>query len=364
MASDIDRYIEDITDPSEQEIENTADDDEENVTYSITSYGADYPVDGLVSRLQAGDIVIPPFQRSYVWDYKRACRFIESLLLGLPVPGIFLSRTESTGELLVIDGQQRLRTLQYFYEGTFAPTGQGFALANVTKPLLGLEYSALDVKPRRRLDNSILHATIVQQDNPKDGSSGISRIFARLNTGGLQLTAQEIRASLNWGPFNDLLDRLNETSSWRAVFGARSKRMRDQELILRFFAFLFVGAEYTKGLSDFLDRYMESNRKLQRHGSGALSDAFIPAINAISQALANDAFRPNGTLNAAVFDATMVGVARRIAQQAIVDPARLAQTYHNLLNEEAFLSATVKGTNAEQSVKDRLDIATRAFAEV
>jgi Protein of unknown function DUF262 len=90
--------------------------------YSITAYGADYPVDGLVKRVESGDIFIPSFQRGYVWSLTRASRFVESLLLGLPVPGIFLSKDEPSQKLLVIDGQQRLRTLQFFYQGLFGPT--------------------------------------------------------------------------------------------------------------------------------------------------------------------------------------------------------------------------------------------------
>src|SRR5713226_1188706 len=100
--------------------------------YSITSYGADYPVDGLVRRIKDGSIYVPSFQRAFVWSLKDASRFIESLLLGLPVPGIFLSKEEETQKLLVIDGQQRLRTLQYFYEGRL-PDGSKFALAGVQK---------------------------------------------------------------------------------------------------------------------------------------------------------------------------------------------------------------------------------------
>jgi uncharacterized protein with ParB-like and HNH nuclease domain len=98
--------------------------------YSITSYGADYPVDSLVNRLEKDIIFIPPFQRSYVWSINQAPRFIESLLLGLPVPGIFLSKEKNTGKLLIIDGQQRLKTLQYFYTGVFHNRKE-FALQHV-----------------------------------------------------------------------------------------------------------------------------------------------------------------------------------------------------------------------------------------
>src|ERR1043165_4796643 len=90
--------------------------------YSITSYGTDFDVDGLVRRIEREDIYVPPFQRAYVWNLKQASRFIESLLLGLPVPGIFLSKESDSQRLLVIDGQQRLRSLLYFYRGVFSDT--------------------------------------------------------------------------------------------------------------------------------------------------------------------------------------------------------------------------------------------------
>ena len=111
---------------SETELE-----EESPLKYSITSYGADYPVDGLVRRIGDGSIFIPTFQRGFIWSLREASRFIESLLLGLPVPGIFLSRDEDTKKLMVIDGQQRLRTLQYFYDGIFHNTGREFALVYI-----------------------------------------------------------------------------------------------------------------------------------------------------------------------------------------------------------------------------------------
>lgn len=89
--------------------------------YGITSYGADYDVEGLVKRLRRGDIFIPPFQRDYVWNQAEASRLVESLLLGLPVPGVFLAKENDSNKLSVIDGQQRLKSLFFFYEGFFNP---------------------------------------------------------------------------------------------------------------------------------------------------------------------------------------------------------------------------------------------------
>ncbi len=92
-------------------IEDEAEDDETvaPVRYETTSYGIDFDVEGVVRRIKRDDIFIPEFQRSFIWNLGEASRFIESLLLGLPVPGIFLSQEPESGRLLVIDGQQRLK---------------------------------------------------------------------------------------------------------------------------------------------------------------------------------------------------------------------------------------------------------------
>ncbi len=138
--------------------------------FSIISYGADYPVDGLVKRIEQKDIVVPlfraepetgqttvGFQREFVWKRIQADRFIESLLLGLPVPGIFLVK-EPNGKHLVLDGQQRLGTLESFYKGVFL--GKEFSLENVQPQWKGKTYRTLDADDRRRLDDSIIHATV------------------------------------------------------------------------------------------------------------------------------------------------------------------------------------------------------------
>ncbi|WP_287128389.1 DUF262 domain-containing protein [Candidatus Cyanaurora vandensis] len=198
--------------------------------YSITSYGADYTIDGLIKRLNHSSIYVPDFQRGFVWKPKQASRFIESLLLGLPVPGIFLSKEKETQKLLVIDGQQRLRTLEYFYNGIFANTKKEFYLEGVQKKFEGLTYKTL-TEDRRRLDDSILHATIIK-DEPSDDESGIYYVFERINTGGTYLQPQEIRSAIYHGRFSKFLRTLNENEEWRSIFGSVNKNMRDQELIL------------------------------------------------------------------------------------------------------------------------------------
>ena len=208
-------------------------------TYEITTYGADYDVEGLVKRMVRDDIVIPDFQRAYVWNQDEASRLVESLLLGLPVPGIFLARERDTHKLLVIDGQQRLKSLLLFFQGVFKPNsgdkGKEFSLTMVQTKFLGKTYETLDAEDRRRLNDSIIHATIVKQETPNDDDTSIYHIFERLNNGGRRLSSQEIRAAIYHGSLMNIIPKLNLYPSWRESFGKVNARLKDQELILRLY---------------------------------------------------------------------------------------------------------------------------------
>lgn len=332
--------------------------------YDITSYGADFLVDGLVRRLRDQDIYIPHFQRKYVWSLRQASRFIESLLLGLPVPGIFLSKDFDTEKLFVIDGQQRLKTLLHFYGGIFEPLKREFSLRGVQSQYEGATYKSLQPEDRRRLDDSIIHATIVRQDSPPEDDSSIYYIFERINTGGTPLSAQEIRASVYHGPFIDLLKELNANKAWRDVFGPPQKRMKDQELILRFFAFYYFSEQYKRPLKEFLNRYIARNQKLQVQTANDLKDLFDTTIGFINLALGNQAFRPERAFNAAVFDSVMVGTAMRLSNSRIENIENFVNKYHSLLHNEEFQDAVLTGTSDDKKVKSRMELAKRYFSDV
>lgn len=332
----------------------------EDFRYSITSYGADYTVDGLVKRLENKTIRVPTFQRKYVWTRPQASRFIESLLLGLPVPGIFLAKDTESADLLVVDGQQRLRTLFFFYKGTDGETL--FKLTGVSPQFEGKTYQTLSQDDRTRLDDSIIHTTIVKQDHPANDNRSIFLLFERINTGGTPLQPQEIRLCVYYGPIVDALIELNKEEAWRNVYGAYSPRMKDQELVTRFLSLYFDSTKYERPMKTFVSDYMASNRHLKRHDMKTLREAFVPAINAIFNAIGNSAFRPTRTLNAAVFDAVMVGVARRLATRPL-SPMALKATYDRLLADDNFQAAYRKSTSDKEQVKARIDLATKAFAE-
>ncbi len=338
--------------------------------YSISSYGADYTVDGLFKRIEDGSIYVPTFQRGYVWDIIRASRLIESFLLGLPVPEVFFSREPETNKLLVIDGQQRLRTIQYFYNGVFKD-GKAFKLHGVQKEFKGLTYESLEEEDRRRLDDSIMHVTIVRQEEPSDDDSSIYYIFERLNTGGVSLTPQEIRACIYYGDFNDLLKELNANEQWRKIYGkARSPMkdkapMKDQELILRFFALYLNHEKYEKPMQKFLNKCMRRNRHLKIQPKMQLEHIFTKSIDVIYQCLDKEAFKPKKKLNAAVFDAVMVGVAKRLEKGEICDLEALKEKYEYLLGEEDFAAATsIGGTASADKVRNRITLAIKAFKDI
>jgi uncharacterized protein DUF262 len=352
----------------EPEIDEVLEEDDENVPfqYAISTSGTDYAVSELVKRLKDGDIIIPKFQRGYVWSLKEASRFIESLLFGLPVPNIFLSVEQDTQRLLVVDGRQRLSTLQYFFGGIWPLTKREFAVKGTGDKgkYEGMTYKTLPVADRRRLNNAVLRASIIKQEQPSEDNSSIYHVFERLNTSGVSLTPQEIRAAIYHGDFSDLVNELNKTKVWREVYGPENRFMRDQELILRFFALYFNGHHYTAPMKEFLNKFMASNRDLSKIPAEVLHALFVNTVSTIYSAVGRQAFRPARTINTAVFDAVMVGVARRLSTSSPFSIESLKAVHHNLLSNQEFLEITQHSTGHPTNVERRLQMATDAFASV
>lgn len=347
----------------EQELEQE-DTIEEPLRYEISSYGADYDVDGLVKRLIKGDIKIPEFQRGYVWPIKQASRFIESLLLGLPVPGIFLSKEVETNKLLVIDGQQRLTTLRAFFEGLFPSSRREFSLVDVQSEFEGKTYKTLEEQDRRALEDSIIHATVVKQSDPSDGGSGIYRIFERLNSSGVLLSPQEIRTAIYGGTLSALLAELNKNEEWRMLFGPTNKRMRDQELILRFYALGQSNESYSRPMKTFLNNFMNSNRHIPQERCNELRRTFEDSIGLVYKHIGIKAFKPVSSFNAAVFDAILIAVASRLAKGPLTEVDAISQSYKEVMSNTDFQQWTSRSTADDETVKKRLKLATDAFAKI
>lgn len=335
------------------------DENEESVAaviYDISSYGADYDVEGLVKRLQRGDIFIPPFQRDYVWNQAEASRLVESLLLGLPVPGIFLAKESDSNKLSVIDGQQRLKSLLFFYEGFFNPKKgdsrkKVFRLKNVQDQFEGKTYDELKEEDRIKLDDSIIHATIIKQESPSDDNTSIYHVFERLNTGGRKLTPQEIRSAIYIGKLNNLITELNDYPSWRDLFGKKNNRLKDQEMILRFFAMYTLLDKYNKPLKEFLNKFNCKYRNPSNEELESFAYIFKKTTNIILKRFGTNAFRPDRVFNASAFEVLMVNIAKRIDEN--VDYKHFVANIDKLYKDQDFIDSITRATSDDKVVELR-----------
>lgn len=330
---------------------------DENVVYQINSFGADFTVDGLIARFERGDIYRPEFQRSFVWNIAQASRFIESILLGLPIPSVFFYREEDSGKHLIVDGLQRLTSLHGFATGKFPSTDRKFCLRRVQPRFEGRTVRDLEASDQRRFFDAIIHAIIIQQLAPDDDRSSVFHIFERLNSNGTPLRAQEMRAAIYHGLFQELLGHLNGVSEWRQIFGVPHKRSKDQELILRFLALHFEGKDYRKPMAAFLNHFMFKNRNLSGDSEAIFDKAFVSTIRRVFEALGTAAFKPRKAFNVALFDSFMVGV----AQNPKASPEIIRRAYSQLLEDKKFRYLTERATSDELSVLGRIDMAAQAI---
>jgi len=347
---------------SEIEIVRSEEEDREGdtATYDIISYGADYTLSVFYDKMKKEELIIPGFQRGFVWNFKQASKLVESFLLGLPVPGIFLAKEKETGNLLVIDGQQRLVTCEAFRNEKFPITYEDFSLRGVKAKWEGLLYSQLDPVDRKRFDDSVLRATIIQQVNP-EGDTSIYHIFQRLNTGGSVLRNQEIRNCLYHGKFNDMLHRLNRNKSWRSLYisALPHKRMKDEELILRFLSLYYNFANYSKPMNEFMSKFMDRNRNPDNTHIEQMEKIFNDTISFISREIGPNAFRPRGNINTAAFDSITYIVAKY--RSRLKD--NISENIAGLYKDTAYLEAILEGTTDPETIKRRFSIAQRYLVE-
>lgn len=329
------------------------------VQYDITSYGADLDVTGLVRRLRKGDIFVPEFQRDYVWSQVEASKLVESLLLGLPIPGIFLAKEGNSNKLLVIDGQQRLKSLQFFYEGYFNPkegqrTRRIFKLLKVQSRFDGKTYEELEENDKLKLDDSIIHATIIKQESPAEDNTAVYHVFERLNSGGKKLSPQEIRSAVYYGALNNLVSRLNMNEDWREIFGPISPRLKDEELILRFLAVLYDSENYSKPMNEFLNRFNMKYRNPSQEFLDGCESAFTSAVAFLRSCVGRAAFRPEGVFNVSVFESITVATARLLGEGE-VDCERFKENHGKLIADDNYRTQVAKATSDESVFQARQD---------
>lgn len=329
----------------------------EDYRLNVEYYGADFPVDVLVKRLEDGDFIIPGFQREYVWKETEASRFIESLLLGLPTPALFLAKDKFSQKYLVIDGQQRLKTLQSFYQGEF-PDGKTFRLKSVTAPLNGLNYSTLSPSDRRSLDNSIIHCIIISDNYDPNG---MFHLFERLNTTGTPLTPQEVRNAIYHGPFIELLQGLSRDEIWRELYGKPGNRAEEQELILRFLALNLDFDSYKGSLVDFLNQFVLMNKDLDAFSKSEMRDIFLSTIHFLRDCIGSHVFFHKKLFNRTLFDTIMLFTAKELKDG--LDCKTFKRFHESLVNDDYFWSLSQHATTSRRNLGMRLDYVGELYAK-
>lgn len=317
------------------------DDDEYPIgQYDITASPNDFNVLTIYNFIESGAVRIPGFQRNYVWDIKRASKLIESLIIGLPVPQLFLYE-ESRNRFLVIDGQQRLMSIYYFIKQRFPrpekrtelrrlAAAQGtlplgilendayFTRFNLKLPPVvqsqpnrfdGLNYSTLG-EYKTAFELRTIRNVIVKQISPKDDDSSIYELFNRLNTGGVNLTAQEIRMSLYHSDFYEMLVRVNINAEWRRLLGIPEpdSHMKDIEFFLHGFAMLEDGAGYASPMIKFLNGYSKKAKAYPGDRVSYLEGLLGSFLTSCSALPDNAFFSASNRFSVSVFEAVFAAV--------------------------------------------------------
>ncbi|MEI6446149.1 MAG: DUF262 domain-containing protein, partial [Nostocales cyanobacterium ELA583] len=235
----------------------------------IVVSGSDWTTETIFNQLDRGNIELNPrFQRRDAWDITRKSRFIESLVLGFPVPQIVLAANrQEKGKFIVLDGKQRLLTILQFYGGSdenISNNNNTFALRNLEfrRDLIGKKYEDFknDIflnSELNALDNQTIR-TVLIRNWPNENL--LYKIFLRLNIGGTPLSPQELRQALHPGDFiNWLDDQSVESKALRKIFKLSNPdpRMRDVELLLRYIGFHYFLSDYRGNLKEFLDMTCE-----------------------------------------------------------------------------------------------------------
>lgn len=243
-----------------------------------------------------GELVIDPeFQRNDVWNPRQRSELIESVLMGIPLPVIYLFESKD-GKKQVVDGRQRITAIVDFLNDRIKLTD-----LKILRDLNGKTFSQLELKLQGIVEDFQILAYVIQPPTPERVKYDI---FDRVNRGGTTLNSQEMRNALYGGPVTDLIDRICRSEAFVAATGrgVSPKRMRDRYVVLRVLAFtdLFSGDfskttksyEYKSDIDEFLAWFMSmSNRTLTAESVDRIASDFISVFDIINRTLGPDAFR-------------------------------------------------------------------------
>ena len=340
---------------------------------TIRTKSADPEIESLYGKHKRGKLVLQPhFQRLFVWDRAKASKLIESALLAVPLPIIYLAE-ETDGKELVIDGQQRLTSFFSFIDGIF-PDGKPFRLTGlkVLHELKNKGYKELDETLQDRIRYYQIRAITILYDSHPDLKF---EIFERLNTGAVPLNDMELRNCIYHGEYMELLKQLADDPDFRKLLGLKGPdaRMHDVELVLRFAAFYHATyLKYQPPMKRFLNRDMEEYQHITKAESDELRSAFKNSVQIVKSLFGASAFKrfyagsksnPNGNWETKQFNASLYDVLMGVfwnKDKTRIYPAldSLREGFIDLMiSHEEFVDAILIGTSEQGKVKKRFHLA-------
>ena len=322
----------------------------------------DLVVESLIDQIKGGTIFLRPlserpgFQRRYVWSNTLASRLVESILLNVPIPPCYLSQNDDY-ELDVIDGQQRLYSIYRFVDNQFALSG-----LEVLKDLNGLRFHKLTSKTRRQLITHTLRLVAITNESHPEIKFDV---FQRLNTNTVPLNAQELRNCVCRGTLNELLKDVVAYKPWLTILRKKKpdKRMRDEELALRFFAWQLHGIEsYRTPQKHWLNAAAKAGRAYPVNKIEELSAEWEKAIDVSLVWFApEECFRrifveKTRAINRALFDLIMTSAARVSPKRAQAVRAQVRRAYKKLLRNDEFEDLISRAVDHTKRTKRRFQM--------
>lgn len=355
--------------------------------YDISVIPNDFNITTIFNLIDSGSIEMPIFQRNYIWDKKRASKFIESLILGLPIPQVFLYQ-KARNKFLVIDGQQRLLSIYYFIKQRFPLSEKRAELRKVfdenngipdsvlyddayfqdfklqfakseigeKNPLEGLKYNTLGIY-KSNFEFMTVRCMAIRQNEPKEDDSSVFEIFSRLNTGGINLTNQEIRACLYYSDFFQMINKLNQNATWRKIYGKpEDGKFKDVEIILRSFALLCEGNMYNGSMNNFINRFAKHAMDYSAQDVEYFYDLFSAFMKACDDVPRELFTGKNGELNSSLFDCVFVATMEPNYRDRTHDLNAISvDKISSLKNDPEFIEAITHSTSHTKVVNKRIE---------
>ena len=317
----------------------------------------DLSINTLIEQWDDGDLIIPEFQREYVWDDSKASRLIESLLLNIPIPVLYFSETPDA-KYEIVDGHQRVNSIVRYVKNSFPLKG-----LRIQDEFRGLRFDSLPKREQRFLKSRTMRVIVITAESHPDMKF---EVFERLNTGSVALNAQEIRRAVYRGPTTKLLDELVQNRSFRLAIGRKSPRPRfvDQELVLRFLAMRANLGKYRPPLLRFLNEYLRSSNSSSSQSPSlqALADDFSRAADLVYTVFRENSFRlldargesAENNINRALFETEMLVLASTDPDEIVAKVNAVRQAMADLCQNSTYLDTVQRATGDRSRTFSRI----------